>query len=77
MELFSSAFKEAAIQAINSDKPVLGVIHYRARDPLIDSVRTRDDAEIIEVTYANRGNIHNLLINKVNQFLKEKLQRTG
>jgi len=74
MELFSPAFKEAAIQAINSDKPVLGVIHHRARDPLIDSIRTRDDAEIIEVTYANRGHIHNLLINKVNQFLKEKPQ---
>ena len=72
MELFSSAFKEAAIHAVNSDKPVLGVIHYRARDPLIYSIRTRDDAEIIEVTYANRENIHNVLINKVNQFLKEK-----
>jgi nucleoside-triphosphatase len=65
MELFSPAFKEAAIQAINSDKPVLGVIHHRARDPLIDSIRTRDDAEIIEVTYTNRGHINNLLIKKI------------
>jgi len=77
MELFSSAFKEAVVQAINSDKPVLGVIHHRARDPLIESVKTRDDAEIIEVTYGNRGHIHNLLINKVNQFLKEQSQRTS
>lgn len=77
MELFSSAFKEAVVQAINSDKPVLGVIHHRAQDPLIDLVKKRDDAEIIEVTYANRGHIHNLLINKVNQFLKEKPQGTS
>jgi len=74
MELFSSAFKEAVVRAINSDKPMLGIIHYRARDPLIHSVRTRDDAEIIEVTHENRGHIHNLLIEKVNQFLKEKPQ---
>jgi len=71
MELFSSAFKDAVLQAINSHKPILGVIHQRARDPLIDSVKTREDAEIIEVTYANRGSIHNLLIDKVNQFLKK------
>jgi len=72
MELFSSAFREAVVQAINSEKPVLGVIHHRARDPLIDSVKTRDDTEIIEVTYGNREHIHNLLIKKVNQFLIEK-----
>jgi nucleoside-triphosphatase len=72
MELFSQAFKEAVVQAINSDKPMLGVIHHRARDPLIDSVKRREDAEVIEVTYANREHLHNVLINKVNQCLKEK-----
>jgi len=74
MELFSPAFKEAVVQAINSHKPVLGVVHHRARDPLINAIRTREDAEIIEVTYENRERLHNLLINKVNQLLKEKAQ---
>jgi len=74
MELFSPAFKEAVVQAVNSGKPLLGVIHHRARDPLIDSIKRRDDAEIIEVTFGNREHIHNLLIHKVNQILKEKLQ---
>jgi len=74
MELFSPAFKESVIQAVNSQKPVLGVIHHRARDPLINSVKTREDVEIIEVTHENRGHIHNLLINRVNQILKEKSQ---
>jgi len=74
MELFSPAFKEAVIQAVNSQKPVLGVIHHRARDPLINSVKTRDDVEIIDVTNENRGSLHNLLINRVNQILKEKSQ---
>jgi len=77
MELFSQAFKEAVVQAINSNKLVLGVIHYRARDPLIELVKGRHDAEILEVTYANRGSLHNLLINKFNQFLKEKPQSSN
>jgi len=77
MELFSSAFREAVVRAINSHKPVLGVIHHRARDPLIDSIRTRDDAEIMEVTYGNRESLHNLLIDKVTQFFKERSQQTG
>jgi nucleoside-triphosphatase len=71
MELFSPAFKEAVVQAINSDKLVLGVIHFHARNPLIDSVRKRDDAEIIVVSHGNREQLHNLLIDKVNQFLKK------
>jgi nucleoside-triphosphatase len=65
MELHSSAFKEAVVQALNSDKLVLGVIHQRARDPLIDSLRKRDDVEIFEATYGNRTTLHNLLIGQV------------
>jgi nucleoside-triphosphatase len=65
MELHSSAFKQAVIQAMNSDKLVLGVIHQRARNPLIDSLRKRDDVEIFEATYGNRTTLHNLLIEQV------------
>jgi nucleoside-triphosphatase len=72
MELHSSAFKEAVVQAIDSDKPVLGVIHQNARDPLIDSLRKREDVEILETTYGNRMTLHNLLIERITQFLKEK-----
>ncbi len=77
MELNSSAFKEAVVQALNSGKPVLGVIHQRARDPLINTIKARDDAEIIEVTRENRERIHNLLINKINQVIKEKPKSIG
>jgi len=65
MELFSHAFKEAVSQAIKSGKPVLGTIHQRARDPLITAIRAREDAEILEVTYENRGSLHNLIIEKI------------
>lgn len=67
MELHSSVFREAVVQALNSSKPLLGVIHHRARDPLIDSLKTRDDSEILEVTYGNRTNLHNLLAQRIKE----------
>jgi len=68
MELFSSAFKDA----VDSQKLVLGVIHHSARDPLIDSIKGRNDTEIVEVTMENRQQLHNLLIQKTIQFLSER-----
>ncbi len=62
MELFSPDFKEAVAQAIRSGKPVLGTIHYKARDPLITNIKARDDVEILEITYENRRDLHNLII---------------
>jgi nucleoside-triphosphatase len=72
MELFSSAFKEAVLQAVNSRKPLLGTIHHRAQDPLLDSIKARDDTEIIRVTYENREHLHNFLIDKIIQCFKGK-----
>jgi len=71
MELFSPAFKEAVTQAMKSEKPVLGTVHQNARDPLITAIRATKDAEILEVTYENRGNLHNLIIDKIAQFLQK------
>ena len=76
MELHSSAFKEAVEAALGSGKPVIGVIHERAKDSLINEIRKRDDAQIIQVTRGNRERIHSLLIEKVNQLLREKRQNS-
>ncbi|NIR86609.1 NTPase [Candidatus Bathyarchaeota archaeon] len=70
MELFSPAFKEAVVQAIRSEKPVLGTIHHRAKDPLITSIRSREDSEILEVTYKNRGNLHNFIVRRIEECLE-------
>ena len=71
MELFSRAFREAVVEAMNSGKPLLGTIHFKARDPLVNSIKNLDDAEIIEVTMENRAHLHSILIGKVMQSLKE------
>ncbi len=70
MELFSRAFKEAVFQSVISNKPMMGIIHYRARDPLIAAIITRKDSEIFEVTCENRENLHNTLINRIVQYLQ-------
>jgi len=77
MELFSTAFKEAVSQAIKSGKPMLGTIHFKAHDPLITAIKTREDAEILEVTLENRGSLHNLIIGKVLQCLQTSLTDEG
>ncbi|MEA2089738.1 MAG: NTPase [Thermoproteota archaeon] len=65
MELHSSPFKKAVIQAFESGKPLLGTIHRYARDPLIHTIRTREDTEILEVTYENREKLHKTVIDKI------------
>jgi len=71
MELFSSAFRDAVVEAVESSKPVLGTIHFGLRNPLVNSIKKREDAEIFEVTYENRETLHNLIIDKVVQSLQK------
>jgi nucleoside-triphosphatase len=54
MELFSQRFKQAVRQALNSEKPVLAVIHGKAQDPLISYAKQRNDAMLFTVNLANR-----------------------
>jgi nucleoside-triphosphatase len=71
MELVSPAFKDAVSRAIENEKPVLGTIHYRARDSLITAIKARKDAEILEVTQENREHLHNLIIDRVVELQKK------
>jgi nucleoside-triphosphatase len=57
MELFSSKFKEAAKKALESDKLVIAVVHYKAQDELVRDTKSRLDAETFEVTLENRENL--------------------
>jgi len=71
MELYSQVFKDAILQAVNSTKPVLGTIHFKAQNPLINAIKARNDVEILEVTLENRQNIHNLIITKILKILQK------
>jgi len=70
MELSSSAFRDAVVQAVDSNKSFLGTIHFRLSDSFINGIKERTDAEIFEVTYENRETLHDLIIEKVVQSLQ-------
>ncbi len=72
MELFSQAFKQVVKDAVDSNKLILGVIHHSARDSIIESIRKRDDAETLEVTFENRSRLHNTLIQSALQYLQRE-----
>lgn len=72
MELFSPAFTEAVVKALESNKPLLGTIHHKARDALIGTIKTRADTEILKVTHKNRNTLHTLIIDKILQSPSEK-----
>jgi nucleoside-triphosphatase len=65
MEMFSQKFKQAVVQALESKKLVLTVVHRKAKDPLVTQVKRRVDAEIFNVTFSNRENLTMQLPNKV------------
>jgi nucleoside-triphosphatase len=70
MELYSQIFKQAVQQAIDSAKPVIATIHYKATDAFVKNIKTRSDAELCEVTMENRNVLHNLIIEKINKILQ-------
>jgi nucleoside-triphosphatase len=56
MEYRSDRFCEAVIAALDANAPVLATNHRRST-PFIDSITSRDDVTVIEVTYANRDDL--------------------
>lgn len=70
MELYSEKFKTAVRQALESRKPVLAVVHAKARDPLITEAKQREDAELFVITTANRNNLSQQLTNQLSTLSK-------
>jgi nucleoside-triphosphatase len=71
MELFSAKFKEATRKALESLKPVLAVVHWKAQDKLINEAKKREDAETIIVTVENREKLNEQIIEKALGLLKQ------
>ena len=61
MELFSYAFRDAVIEALQSEKKVLGTIML-ASHPWADVVKRRAEVEIISVTRSNRSEVINQVL---------------
>jgi nucleoside-triphosphatase len=72
MELFSGKFKEAVRKAIESDKLLVGIVHWKARDKLIDEAKAREDAEVYVVTCENRASLHEVVVGRAVESRKHK-----
>jgi nucleoside-triphosphatase len=70
MELYSQKFKTAVKQALESRKPLLAVVHAKARDPLITAAKQREDGELFVVTVANRDSLPQQLTNQLSALSK-------
>ncbi|MEM2969457.1 MAG: NTPase [Candidatus Bathyarchaeia archaeon] len=73
MELLSVRFCNAVLRALDSNRLVLGTIHYRAAHPLIHSIRNKENAKIFEVTAINRCELPNLIAKEILKGLSENL----
>jgi len=65
MEILSNKFREAVIEALDSRKVVLGVIH-REDSGFFKEIKERNDVELLEVRFDNRDEISK----KLEKFLK-------
>ena len=63
----SEEFVRTVRAAIEEDKPSLLTLHKKSRHPLLQDIRRRDDARILEVTPVNRA----LLPYKIHKLLRE------
>jgi len=70
MELFSERFKETVKRAVDCGKLVVGVIHWKATDRLVEEVKRRDDVEVVDVTFENRNRLQKSVVEKSVEFLK-------
>jgi nucleoside-triphosphatase len=70
MELFSEEFRKAVKRAVESGKLVVGVVHWKAKDRLIDEIKTRPEAELYVVTLENRDNLAEDVIKRAAEYLK-------
>jgi nucleoside-triphosphatase len=63
----SEAFVAITRAALEVDKPTILTLHKKSRHPLLQDIRRRDDARILEVTPVNRA----LLPYKIHKLIRE------
>lgn len=76
MELFSEPFREAVLKALESNKLIIGVIHWRAKDRLVDKIKSMNDAEVFDLTLENRDDIPRVMLEKAKNYLRGRKSET-
>lgn len=66
MELFSAAFREAVLAAIESEKLVIGTIMLRSH-PWADAIKAHPQVTLIEITKANRDMAVQLILDSLSK----------
>jgi len=62
MELLSPDVRRALEVLLASDRPVIGSIHKRLRDPIIEKLKSSPEVEVYEVTFENRQQLHQTIL---------------
>ena len=70
MEMYSEGFKRSVLDALDSPKPLLAVIHQRTRTGFIGGVKARDDIKIFEVMQGTRARLSEQLTELVAEALR-------
>ena len=65
METYSEGFKRSVLDALDSPKPLLAVIHQRTQTGLIGEIKNRDDIKIFEATQSTREELSERLAKAV------------
>ncbi len=68
MELFSESFRTAIIKALDSPTGVVATIREKP-EPFCDSIKAREDCDLIEITLANRETVPGIVLEHLRRFI--------
>lgn len=68
MEVLSPSFRCAVIAALDSSKLVVGTIPEKG-DPFFNKIREREDVEILVVSFNNRDDLPDFILQRLRKFL--------
>jgi len=64
MELISEKFKNATRKAMESTKPVIAVVHWKAQNKLTNEAKNMKNSEMFTVTTENRNELSKIIADK-------------
>jgi len=70
MELISPDVRRAIETLLDCNKPVIGSVHKRLKDPIIDRIIGSTDMKVYEITFENRESLHKTIIEEIVPFIK-------